>query len=208
MHLPQFLLADFALAILFLSIALIFQTNKEKNSLFGILQNKKSEEQTMLKLPNSNKLLEYEIVARKYGSGIDFSSIIGLWKFESVWKQDSNFDDSLSSSLLKFFDASLALTKAHTSNGIREIEVTSSIQFAVLLIRFVGFGELTGSQPILTFYFEGIELIFRETLLYRRSIKKPDKKDMPFFGLIALGSNREWLAARGRGGGLALWRKA
>ena len=35
----------------------------------------------------------------------------------------------------------------------------------------------------------------------------PEENDKPFFALIAIGHNGEWLSARGRGGGLALWHK-
>ena len=40
--------------------------------------------------PSLEKLLELEKKARIEGSGINYESIAGLWKFKSVWEQGSN----------------------------------------------------------------------------------------------------------------------
>ena len=55
-----------------------------------------------------------------------------------------------------------------------------------------------------------------DVALIQRVLPKPAETKLPFFALIASGSTRgsssgtngeeRWLAARGRGGGLALWR--
>ena len=52
-----------------------------------------------------------------------------------------------------------------------------------------------------------IELRLGGNVLFSRSLDIPDKKNRPFFGLIAMADNGEWLGARGRGGGLAVWVK-
>ena len=66
---------------------------------------------------------------------------------------------------------------------------------------------MKGSQPILPFFFRRIELNLGSSVLINRDLDMPDDKKKPFFALIGIGDNREWLAARGRGGGLALWLK-
>ena len=40
--------------------------------------------------PSLDKLKELEKSARVDGSGIEFDSLLGLWKFNSVWKQGSD----------------------------------------------------------------------------------------------------------------------
>ena len=43
--------------------------------------------------------------------------------------------------------------------------------------------------------------------ILKRPLPKPEQKKIPFFALIAIGSDGKWLSARGKGGGLALWVK-
>ena len=52
-------------------------------------------------LPSLDKLKELEKNARIEGSGIEFDSLLGVWKFNSVWKQGSDPEDSISSTLLQ-----------------------------------------------------------------------------------------------------------
>ena len=102
----------------------------------------------------------------------------------------------------------MELVKREANQDILEFEVVNSIEFGLLSIRFKGCGELKGKQPLLPFYFEDIELKIGKDLCIRRSLNVPDEKKRPFFALIGIGDNIEWLAARGRGGGLAIWLKA
>ena len=53
-------------------------------------------------LPSLDKLKELEKSARIEGSGIEFDSLLGLWKFNSVWKQGSDTEDSISSTCLLY----------------------------------------------------------------------------------------------------------
>ena len=57
--------------------------------------------------PSLDKLQEFEKSARVEGSGSEFDSLLGLWKFNSVWKQGSDTEDSISSTLLQVLSASL-----------------------------------------------------------------------------------------------------
>ena len=57
------------------------------------------------------------------------------------------------------------------------------------------------------FFFESIELKLGTRILLRRSLDIPDENNRPFFALIAMEETSKWLSARGRGGGLAVWRK-
>jgi len=157
--------------------------------------------QTSINLPVQQKLLELENIARKDGSGITSESLIGLWKFMSVWKQGTDKEDLSSSSLLRLFSASLEIAK----DGSNQFAITNSIQFGLLSIRFIGTGHLKGKQPLLPFFFECIELKAGSRVVFSRSLKRPDEKNRPFFALISMEENGKWLAARGRGGGLALW---
>ena len=203
----KFILIDSALTIVGFFLFLMLKRRDNIQSSFGNFSSSKLGEEKSIRLPLLEELLEKEISAKKDGSGIKFGPLIGLWKFESVWKKGTDDKDLLSSSLLRLFNASLELSKNETDKEILKFDIINSIQFGALEIRFVGSGELKGVQPLLPFFFERIELNLGTNSLFSRSLQIPIQKDRPFFALIALNERDQWLAARGRGGGLALWSK-
>ena len=207
MIITKFILIDSVLGLVGFFLFFMLQRGKGQSPLFGKLHVNKRVDQTSIRLPSLEELLEKEVLAKKEGSGIDVGSLIGLWKFVSVWKQGTDDEDLISSSLLRLFTASLEVSKNETNKELLRLDIINSIQFGALAIRFVGSGELKGSQPLLPFFFERIELKLGANALFSRSLDIPDEKDSPFFALIAMNDSDQWLSARGRGGGLALWSK-
>ncbi len=203
MNLTKFLVIDVSLMLVGLTFLFIFQASKVKAFLLGDFKLNEGSNQSSINLPAQQKLLDLEHIARKDGSGITLESLIGLWKFSSVWKQETDNEDLISSSLLRLFSAGLEIKKDKSNHFI----ITNSIQFGLLSIRFLGVGNLKGKQPLLPFFFKRIELKAGSRVVFSRSLKVPDEKDRPFFALIAMEENGNWLSARGRGGGLALWIK-
>ncbi len=207
MTLARFLLIDAALILVGVSLFLTLQSERKKTKFSVSLEDSKIRGESFVSTPNLEQLLELEKLARDKGSGIEFDSLIGLWKFESVWKQGTDKEDAISSSLLRLFYASLELKRDYSKQNLTGFEITNSIHFGVLSIRFVGFGNLKGSQPLLPFFFERIELKLGQSVLFRRLLEVPEERNRPFFALISIDDSGQWLAARGRGGGLALWLK-
>ncbi len=203
----KFLLIDISALLLVVAFLLLFKRRNSQISLFKLMSNDTTLDAESVFLPDLNELLDLEKHARKNGSSIEFDSLIGLWKFLSVWKQDSDKENVLASSLLRIFSASLELRKESFKEDQVKFRIVNSIQFGSLLIRFIGTGELKGSQPLLPFFFELIELKLGDSVLFKRALEIPDEKNRPFFALIAMGDGGSWLSARGRGGGLALWLK-
>ena len=156
-------------------------------------------------LPNKQELIKLERIARVNGSGIDFKSLIGLWKFNTVWKQGSDKEDSISSTLLQFLSASLELRKSCQIQDEEQFAIANSIQFGLLSIRFTGLANLERKQPLLPFYFDCIKIKLGTIVIFKKSLPIPEKKNRPFFALIAMDKDGKWLSARGKGGGLALW---
>ena len=154
-----------------------------------------------------NKILDLENFAKKEGSGIEFIDLIGLWQFVTVWKAGKDKEDSLSSSLLRLFSASLELRENQSNEECSSLSIINSIEFGLLSISFKGYGHLKGPQPRLPFVFECIQLKLGSVILINRTLDIPNEKDKPFFALIAIEESGGWLSARGRGGGLALWVK-
>ena len=156
-------------------------------------------------LPSLDKLKELEKKARAEGSGIEFESLLGNWKFNSVWKQGSDREDSVSSTLLQVLSASLELKKDTQNQEEDKFTISNAIKFGLLTLRFTGDANLERKQPLLPFSFNCIHIKIASLTILKRSLPAPDKKNRPFFALIAVDSNGRWLAARGKGGGLALW---
>tara|TARA_Y100001968_G_C19426282_1_gene754544 strand:- start:494 stop:982 length:489 start_codon:yes stop_codon:yes gene_type:complete len=158
-------------------------------------------------LPSLEKLTELEKKARLEGSGIEFDSLLGKWKFKSVWKQGSDKEDTISSTLLQVLSASLDLKKDTICKEEDKFIISNSIKFGFLTLTFSGSANLERKQPLLPFSFDRLEIKITSLTILKRSINSPEKKTRPFFALIAIDAEREWLSARGKGGGLALWVK-
>ena len=161
----------------------------------------------IIDLPSLEKLLELEKKSRKEGSGIEYDSLLGLWKFNSVWKQGTDKEDSISGTLLKVLSASLELRKDTQDPGKELFTIANSIQFGLLSLRFSGIANLERKQPLLPFSFDCIQIKLASLIILKRSLPKPKQNKRPFFALIAIDSNGKWLSARGKGGGLALWER-
>ena len=162
-------------------------------------------DQIRIDLPSLNKLTELEKKSRLEGSGIEFDSLVGIWKFNSVWKQGSDRKDSIASTLLQLISASLELKKDTQNPEEEKFTIANSIKFGLLTLRFSGYANLQRKQPLLTFSFDCIQINLASLTILKRSLPTPDQKKRPFFELIAIDSKGKWLSARGKGGGLALW---
>ena len=158
-------------------------------------------------LPSLGKLIELEKKARVEGSGINYNSLFGIWKFNMVWKQGSDKEDSISSTLLQILSANLELKKNKQSHEKETFTIANSIKFGLITLRFSGIANLERQQPIMPFYFDCIQIKIASFLILNKRLPTPEQKKRPFFALIAIDSEGKWLSARGRGGGLALWEK-
>ena len=207
MNISKFLLID--AVFLFTAIPLIYLIKGTHNNFYLLRNSKKGNtfENISINLPDKRKLLELEMIAENQGSGIEFDSLIGNWKFVSVWKKGDEEEDSVFSSLLRVFFANLKLKKDSSIENLLKFLITISIRFGIISLEFSGKGYLEGSQPFLVFFFNLIELKLGSNVLLSRSLKEPVQKEKSFFALIASGQSGKWLSARGQGGALILWLK-
>ena len=128
-----------------------------------------------------------------------------LIKFNSVWKQGSDTEDSISSTLLQVLSASLELKKDTQNPEEEKFTIANAIRFGLLTLRFSGYANLERKQPLLPFTFDCIQIKVASLTILKRSLPTPDHKKRPFFALIAIDPKGKWLSARGKGGGIALW---
>ena len=155
--------------------------------------------------PNFDEIKNLEKIANKDGSGIQFDDLLGFWKFQYVYKKGDTSIDNVSSSILQVLSASLKLNKSIGQKNVLTYEISNSIKFGVLSINFSGKAYLKGTRPLLPFYFEKLLIQILNIPIINTSLKNTDLKKRPFFSLIALGEEKKWLCARGKGGGLAIW---
>ena len=208
MNISKFLLIDAALAIAAIPLLFLLQSGKRKSPLLTSSEKAELLRKSSIKLPNKEKLIELEKLAKNQGSGIEFYSLIGDWKFVSVWKKDIDEEDPVFSSLLRIFSAKIEFKKGISTENSTKFSVVASIQFGLFNIEFSGSGFLKGKQPLLPFVFNLIELKSGSNILLSRSLKEPEEKEKSFFALIALEENGKLLSARGQGGVVMIWLKA
>jgi len=151
------------------------------------------------------KLLEKN--SQKNGSGIVYEELLGIWKFQYVWGKESDQIKNIASSILQVLSAKLELTKKNKEDQLN-FEIKNSIDFGLLKIIFKGSAELKGIRPLLTFYFEELKISISNFAIFKKELRKPEDKKMPFFSLIGVNTKDGWMCARGRGGGLAIWVKS
>ncbi len=207
MNFSKFLLIDAVIVITVIPLLFWLQIKNKKSLLIRSSEKKDLLEKTSINLPDKEKLLELEKLATSQGSGIEFDSLVGNWKFMTVWKKGTDKEDFIFSSLLKVFSANLELKKSLSIDQQLNFSIIASIQFGIVSIEFSGNGYLKGDQPSLPFSLNLIELKSGSSILLSKCLKESSEKEKSFFALIALGEKDRWLSARGQGGALILWMK-
>ena len=173
----------------------------------------------MAPLPASAELLKLEQVSRRQGTGLVAADLIGIWRLQRVWPRQGGEPSGPSSALLRGLGARLEINASGVPAadldssrpgsasapglGEGELGLVNAVRLGPLELRFVGRARLAGSRPLLWFGFDQLQLRFGSQVLLQRSLPPAAAQRQPFFALIGKGPG--WLAARGRGGGLALW---
>jgi len=207
MNIIKFLLVDLVLVVVITPLLFLLQGGNKKSRLLRRSNKEKLLRKNSIKIPNKEKLIELEELAKNQGSGIKFDSIMGDWKFVSVWKKNIDEEDPFFSSLLRVFSARINFKKDISTDNSPEFSVMVSIEFGLFTIEFSGCGYLKGKQPLLAFFLNIIEVKLGSNVLLSRSLKEPEEKDNSYFSMIALEKKGAWLSARGQGGSLVIWLK-
>ena len=149
-------------------------------------------------------LLEQEAQARSHGSRIQAKALLGEWSPQRLWGKGEEHESQGQTKLLQWLNARLSISSAEADQP-GDLSIANSISLGPLKLRFNGPGWLQGKRPLLCFRFDRLTLELGGRILFQRPLPEPAPKKTPFFALIAAEQN-QWLVARGRGGGLALWR--
>ena len=157
-------------------------------------------------LPDLKEIEKLEKFSQQQGSGIIYEDLLGVWKFHYVWKKNSDGIDNISSSILQVLSASLELERKYPENP-PNFEIKNSVNFGLLKIIFSGSAVLKGTRPLLPFYFKKINVKIGSFSIIEKVLEKTEEKKRPFFSLIGISKENNWMCARGKGGGIAIWVK-
>jgi len=173
----------------------------------------------MAALPASAELQTLERSSRRLGTGLGPADLVGIWRLHQVWPRKGGEPSGPSSALLRSLGARLEInTASDPSSGPSSpwpgppgdpgsgqgLRLVNAVHLGPLELRFVGRARLAGPRPLLWFGFDQLQLGLGARVLLQRNLPPAPSQRQPFFALIGKGDG--WLAARGRGGGLALWR--
>ena len=207
MNISKFLLIDATLILAAIPLLFLLKVNKIKSNLLRSSNKEEFPRDVSIELPIKEELIELEKLAENQGSGIEFDSLLGDWKFFSVWKKNKDEEDTIISSLLRFFTAKIEFKEVLSNKKSRRLSVIASIQFGPITLKFSGKGYLKGKQPLLPFIMNLIELKSGSNIFFSRSISEREEEEKSFFALISLEENGHWLSARGQGGQVVIWIK-
>lgn len=152
--------------------------------------------------PTLEHLLQLEQQVRRSGTALEAPALQGCWQLELVWPKGSRRASVFNGWLLRSLSARLEI--GASPDGL---QLSNAVNLGLLELRFRGRGWLQGRRPLLLFRFDQLELSLAGRRLLQRDLPAPAPRRFPFFALIRR-DPAGWLAARGRGGGLALWRLA
>ena len=160
-------------------------------------------------------LQEAEITARREKLVIPFESLLGEWRLcfatrASKDKQRGGIKLGRGYYFPKITPASIAFTRdLESSTGT----ATNRLLVAAVQIQFTGPCRYPGKKNLLAFDFTEIQLKILGVTVYqgkirsgkrgRQDFEKLSIANLPFFAFFWAGTNG--IAARGRGGGFALW---
>jgi hypothetical protein len=149
--------------------------------------------------PSGQDLLTREALVRHTGTGINVEDLLGRWCLRTIWAKGQVVPSPMAGLGLRASGATLELKQAGAG-----LVIVNSVRLGSLNLQFSGAAHLVGRRPLLQFCFRDLELRWNERRLWHRRLPMPTGRQRPFFALIAR-DPQGWLAARGRGGGLALW---
>ena len=144
-----------------------------------------------------------EKAVRLTGTGLKSSDLLGCWLLQTVWSKGDKKANPFSSWMLRSLDARLEI-EADLEDNYSDFRLFNAVNLGPVELKFQGPGLLKGKRPLLTFHFDSLTLRIGGIVLLKKALPTPDQKRTPFFALIERNADG-WMAARGRGGGLALW---
>jgi hypothetical protein len=164
-----------------------------------------------------NALLQAEKAAKQQKIIYPFPAMLGKWRlcFATGTKKVQKRGGIILGKgfyIPKFATAKIAFS-AETAENLGRGEITNSAELGFIKLEFNGLTQYWGKKNLLAFDFEQIQLCLFNRTVYQGNLKgkRTQNQDfynqaiakLPFFAFFIV--TDDFIAARGRGGGLALW---
>jgi hypothetical protein len=167
-----------------------------------------------------NALLQAEKAAKQQRLTYPLESLLGHWQLCFTAPRQAHLKNGMALGkgfyLPQIAPAQISFTQASTSaQSPGQLEIGNSFQFGSLLFKLTGPAQYLGKKNLLAFDFTYMQLLLFRRAIYSGKFRsgKATTKDfynqpiakLPFFAFFLVAE--DFIAARGRGGGLALWVK-
>lgn len=161
-----------------------------------------------------NALLQAEKNTKQQRLVYSLEALFGQWRLCFTAPKNAHFKSGVA--LGKGFyvpQIALAQIAFFPSQNLGEVGITNSLRFAYLQFKLNGPARYMGKKNLLAFDFTHTELSLFSKAIYKGGFRGGKTVDfyeqsvskLPFFAFFLV--TKDFIAARGRGGGLALWVK-
>ncbi|MGD1929763.1 MAG: hypothetical protein ACFB12_12710 [Leptolyngbyaceae cyanobacterium] len=163
-------------------------------------------------------LLELERTAKQTKQNLPVEALLGTWRLCFSAGKKAKFQSGLPVGS-GFYVPKLAIARitfATDDTGESQLKVTNELNIGPLTIRFTGPARYPGKKNLLAFDFTHLQVSCFGLAVYQGKVQNKKRADnpfeamaiaqLPFFAFFA--ATDDYIAARGRGGGLAVWVKA
>lgn len=161
-------------------------------------------------------LLQAEKAAKQQKLVYPLESLFGQWRLCFTAPKNAHFKSGVA--LGKGFyvpQIAPAQISFYSSQNLGEARITNSVQFGSLQLKLTGPARYLDKKNLLMFDFTQVEILLFNRAIYSGGFRGGKLKDAdfykrsvakaPFFAFFRV--TEDLIAARGRGGGLALWVK-
>ncbi|MBW4665753.1 MAG: hypothetical protein KME01_16425 [Chroococcus sp. CMT-3BRIN-NPC107] len=161
-----------------------------------------------------NALLRAEKTAKQQRLVYPLEALFGQWRLCFTAPKNAHFKSGVA--LGKgFYIPQIAIAQIAflPSQNLGEARITNSLQFGSFQFKLTGPTRYLGKKNLLAFDFTHLEFLLFSKAIYNRGFRGGKPTDfeqqsitkLPFFSFFLV--TKDFIAARGRGGGLALWVK-
>lgn len=167
-------------------------------------------------------LLETEKFTKQQRINYPLESLIGSWRLHFVVspkksRQRSGIKMGNGFYLPRFVKAQISFYPAEADNNLNpnQLKIGNQLNVGMISFKFNGPAKYLGKKNLLAFDFTQIQVGFLGQTVYsgnfrggqlkNQEFEQKHIRDLPFFAFFAIKEN--YIAARGRGGGLAIWVK-
>lgn len=156
-------------------------------------------------------LLQAEKYAKQQRLIYPEAALIGDWRLGFTAPRQAHFKGDIAVGKGFYIPQKVAPAQISFHAGDKNLQISNQIQFGALLFQLTGPARYLGKKNIMAFDFTQMQLSLFGRVMYSGKVRSGNKIDferqsvakLPFFAFFLV--TDDFIAARGRGGGIALW---